>query len=202
MAAAPNVDWPVYGGDAGSRKYSALTQINRANVRNLKPAWIYRCDDMREQPASTIECNPLVIDGRVYLTTPGLKVLCLDGATGREIWRFDPWNGAGGRGEVARGIERLDQVTETDANPARYQVTVVGTGVKLYATKTTTSGKARVYVDGVLKATVDLHAAATTYQALVYSGSFSLGVHVVRIDAVGTSSGSSSYIDVDRIVVT
>ena len=40
-------EWPVYGGDAAGTKYSALDQINRANVRRLKPAWVYRCDDMR-----------------------------------------------------------------------------------------------------------------------------------------------------------
>jgi quinoprotein glucose dehydrogenase len=96
-------DWPVYGGDFAGTKYSALTQINRDNVRQLKPAWIYRCDDMRKDPPTTIECNPLVVDGRVYLTTPGLKLVSLDAVTGRELWRFDPWNGQSGRG-VNRGV--------------------------------------------------------------------------------------------------
>ena len=95
--------WPIYGGDAAGTKFSALTQINRTNVQRLKPAWIFRCDDMRAQPASTIECNPLIIDGRMYLTTPGLKVLALEAASGRQIWVFDPWAGRGGRG-VNRGV--------------------------------------------------------------------------------------------------
>ncbi|MBI2948493.1 MAG: PQQ-binding-like beta-propeller repeat protein [Verrucomicrobia bacterium] len=99
----PNREWPVYGGDLAGTKYSPLTQINRSNVRQLKPAWIYRCDDMRERPATTIECNPLIIDGVMYLTTAGLKVLALDAATGKERWGFDPWNGKGGRG-VNRGV--------------------------------------------------------------------------------------------------
>ena len=96
-------EWPVYGGDAAGTKYSALDQINRANVRRLKPAWVYRCDDMRRQPASTIECNPIVVDGVVFLTTSGLKVVALDAADGRLRWMFDPWNGQGGRG-VNRGV--------------------------------------------------------------------------------------------------
>lgn len=100
---AANSDWPVYGGDFEGRKYSELKQINRGNVKKLQPAWIYRCDDMRKDPPSTIECNPLVIEGRIYLTTPGLKVIALDAATGAEIWRFDPWGAAGGRG-VNRGL--------------------------------------------------------------------------------------------------
>src|SRR5690349_8113638 len=96
-------EWAVYGGDMAGTKYSALDQINRTNVGRLKPAWIYRCDDMRRQPASTIECNPIVVNGVLFLTTPGLKVLALDADTGQERWAFDPWNGQGGRG-VNRGV--------------------------------------------------------------------------------------------------
>src|SRR5437868_3201675 len=32
-------DWPHYGGDSGAAHYSALDQINRANVANLKQIW-------------------------------------------------------------------------------------------------------------------------------------------------------------------
>jgi len=88
---------------SGRHKYSALDQINRGNVRELTPAWTYRSDDMTQQPASTIECNPIVIDGVVYLTSPGLKLLALDAATGRQRWVFDPSDGKGGRG-VNRGV--------------------------------------------------------------------------------------------------
>src|SRR5690349_14325195 len=77
LSLAQDSDWPVYGGDFGATKYSPLKQISSDNVKRLKPAWVYRCDDMQERPASTIECNPLVIDGRMYLTTPGLKVVAL-----------------------------------------------------------------------------------------------------------------------------
>ena len=96
-------NWPIYGGDSAGTKYSALDQINWTNVKQLQPAWIYRCDDMTERPASTIECNPIVIDGVAYLTTPGLKLVALDASTGKEQWRFDPWNGTRGRG-VNRGV--------------------------------------------------------------------------------------------------
>ncbi len=95
--------WPMYGGDPGGMKYSSLTQINRANVNQLRPAWVYRCDDMRRRPATTIECNPIVVDGTMYLTTAGLKVVALNAATGEPRWTYDPWNGQGGRG-VNRGV--------------------------------------------------------------------------------------------------
>lgn len=100
---AANVDWPVYHGDPGGTHFSPLDQINRRNVQRLRPAWVYRCDDARARPASTIECNPLVLRGTLYLTTPGLKVVALEGETGTPLWTFDPWNGGNGAG-VNRGL--------------------------------------------------------------------------------------------------
>lgn len=102
-AQQPYRTWQVYGGDAAGTKYSALTQINRTNVQRLKPAWTYRCDDMRLRPASTIECNPIIIDGTMFITTAGLKTVALDAVTGEPKWVFDPWSGQGARG-VNRGL--------------------------------------------------------------------------------------------------
>src|SRR5262245_52429942 len=88
----------------------------------------------------------------------------------------------------------INHVTDGDTTPPRFRLTFVGTGVKVYVTKTSPSGTARVYVDNVLKATVNLHSASTVYGALVYSGTVALGVHTVRIEAVGTSTGTNSSI--------
>lgn len=103
FAAGGDSAWPVYGGDPAGTKFSPLAQIDRENVKQLKPAWIFRCDDMRERPATTIECNPLIVGNRMFLTTPGLKLKALDAARGREVWSFDPWLGQPGRG-VNRGV--------------------------------------------------------------------------------------------------
>ncbi|MEO7412615.1 MAG: hypothetical protein ABIZ81_04600, partial [Opitutaceae bacterium] len=43
--------WEYYGGDAGAAKYSALTQINRSNVKQLKMVWTYRNSVLRPFPA-------------------------------------------------------------------------------------------------------------------------------------------------------
>ncbi len=102
-APAASQEWPVYGGDPGGTRFSTLRHINTRNVHRLQPAWVYRCDDMRARPATTIECNPLVVDRTLYLTTPSLKVVALDAATGTERWTFDPWDGRGGGG-VSRGL--------------------------------------------------------------------------------------------------
>ena len=96
-----------------------------------------------------------------------------------------------------------DQVVQRspDTTPALYRLAFVGTGVKVYATKSSSSGSVRIYVDNVLKATVNLNAASTTYKALVYSTTFALGSHNLRIEAVGTATGNSSSVNLDRITI-
>jgi glucose dehydrogenase len=83
-----SVDWPVYRGDQQGTQYSPLAQIHAANVHRLRPAWEYHSGDATAR--STMHVNPVVIDGVMYITTPSLKAVALDAATGRERWVFDP----------------------------------------------------------------------------------------------------------------
>ena len=93
------VNWDTYHGDATASHYSSLDQINKSNVDQLKLRWIYRTEDFDER--SQIQCNPIIIDGILYATTPHLKVFALDAATGKEQWTFDPFNG-----KVPSGVNR------------------------------------------------------------------------------------------------
>ena len=86
-------DWAVYGGDFASSQYSSLSQINRQNVSRLKLAWTYSSGDKDEKNRSQIQCNPLIIDGILYGSSPKLKFFALDAANGEEIWNFDPFEG-------------------------------------------------------------------------------------------------------------
>jgi quinoprotein glucose dehydrogenase len=81
-------DWPIYGGTTDNTRYSTLDQISPANVKQLKVAWTYDTHDAFQ--GSEFQPNPIVIDGVLYATTPKLRVVALDAATGREIWTFDP----------------------------------------------------------------------------------------------------------------
>ena len=89
-AADSNVNWPVYLGDKASSHYSALHQIQSGNVARLKVAWTYHAGGADRNNRSQIQCNPLIIDGVLYGTSPDLQVFALGAATGVELWRFDP----------------------------------------------------------------------------------------------------------------
>src|ERR1700758_5669192 len=84
-------DWKVYGGGPENIRYSKLDQINRGNVGRLQVAWTYDTGDAF--PGSEMQCNPIVIDGVLYATTPRLRVIALDAATGKLLWSFDPNEG-------------------------------------------------------------------------------------------------------------
>ena len=87
-APVTNADWPVYRGDPQGTQYVPLAQINATNVHKLQPAWEYRTRDSAQR--ATMHVNPIVVGGTMYITTPSMKAVALDAATGREIWSFDP----------------------------------------------------------------------------------------------------------------
>ena len=89
---AQTANWPVYHGDEGRTHFSTLSQITPRNVQQLKVAWTFDTQDAF--PGSEMQSNPIVIDGVLYATTPKQQVIALDAATGRQLWRFDPQNGA------------------------------------------------------------------------------------------------------------
>ncbi len=91
---ADGIDWPSHGGDAGHRQYSALDQITPANVTGLAVQWTYHTGDARPNGRSQIQCNPIVVHGVLYATSPQLKTFALDAASGKELWVFDPFKSA------------------------------------------------------------------------------------------------------------
>ena len=85
---APDVSWRHHGGDSGHTQYSPLRQIDTTNVGRLKVAWTYRTGDSDNR--SQIQCNPIVVDGVLYASSPQTRVFALEAATGKALWTFDP----------------------------------------------------------------------------------------------------------------
>ncbi len=98
--AAQTEEWPAYGNDPGSARYSPLTEITKENVSRLKVAWTYRTGDVSTGKGtwngkkiwakSTFEATPLMVDGTLYIATPFNRIIALDAETGKEKWAFDP----------------------------------------------------------------------------------------------------------------
>ncbi len=89
LAPAAAVDAKAFGswarsqGDNGARRYSALKQITKENVRDLAVAWTFRAGD----GAANIQCTPIYVDGLLVAPTPGRAIVAIDAATGVERWR-------------------------------------------------------------------------------------------------------------------
>lgn len=82
--------WQVTGGTKENFRYSSLTQIDSTNVKRLEVAWTYHTGDADTLNHSQIQCNPIVVDGVLFGTSPQLKLFAVDAATGKEKWVFDP----------------------------------------------------------------------------------------------------------------
>jgi glucose dehydrogenase len=55
-------DWPIYGGNSASTRYSSLKQINRSNAAQLRVAWTHYTAD---GPGAS-QTQPIVVGGVVY----------------------------------------------------------------------------------------------------------------------------------------
>jgi quinohemoprotein ethanol dehydrogenase len=81
-------DWAGYGRTNGQQHFSPLAQIDRRNVSPLGLDWSV---DLLPENSVT---QPIAVDGVLYFAT-GLSVVhAVDGATGQELWRYDPGVGA------------------------------------------------------------------------------------------------------------
>jgi alcohol dehydrogenase (cytochrome c) len=81
---ATYADWPQYGGTASFWRYSALEQINTANVKRLAPVWAFQTGDYE----MGLQATPIVIGGVLYLSTSRDNVYALDAADGHLIWQY------------------------------------------------------------------------------------------------------------------
>lgn len=85
-------NWLTYGRTYQEQRFSPLDQINDKNIDQLGLAWSL------ELPTNqNVESTPLAIDGVLYLTLPWSRVVAVDGATGEQLWLYDPevpgeWN--------------------------------------------------------------------------------------------------------------
>jgi quinoprotein glucose dehydrogenase len=172
-------DWPGYLGGDDRNHYSALDQINRSNVAELEVAWMYHTGDAEPEGRSQIQCNPLVINGVLYASSPRSKFFALNAATGAPLWTFDPLaeGGSAGGGAVNRGLAYW-------VNGADRRI-FAGAGSRLYALDAATGQPIASFGE---KGSIDLHLglpdwaqklyAVITSPAVVYKDLLIVGVRM------------------------
>ena len=182
-------EWRHYAGDPGGTRYSRLRQIDRANVSKLRVAWTYHSGDKGDRGRTTIECTPIVVDGVMYLTSPMLKAIALDAATGNEKWVFNPFAGTPDR---PRGVNRGVTYWQDSKNPSDKRIFHTA-GTRLYALDAAT-GKP---IDGFgEKGSIELKADLDRERIGSFNGVSSPGVifndRIILGSAVGEGPGPSA----------
>jgi quinohemoprotein ethanol dehydrogenase len=131
IAEASNGDnWPVNGGNFGEQHFSPLKQITDKNVNGLGLAWSLDVDS-----PMGMATEPIVVDGVIYATASLDRVLAVDAASGKVLWKFDP--------HVRLSVMRNSWASRTNRGVAVWEGKVyVGTGdCRLIALDAATGGK-------------------------------------------------------------
>ena len=142
---APGAEWPSYGGDTGSTKYSPLGQINRANLADLRIVWQWESvdgrfdvDRLREDypnlqvpndisavRISNLKATPLMVGGVLYISTPLSQIAAVEATTGETLWVNDPRSYASGIPIMMLGFSNRGLAYWTDGEQERL---IMGTG--------------------------------------------------------------------------
>ena len=84
--AADDGQWVMPAKDYASTRFSSLTTLDTASVKNLRLAWTFSTGQLRGHEAA-----PLVVNGTMYVVTPFPNVLfALDVGDGSLKWKYEP----------------------------------------------------------------------------------------------------------------
>ena len=95
-------EWGSYASDAGSTKYTSLSEINRENFDKLEIAWTWTSidgeldlegmlgSDADDISFGRLQATPLMVEGVLYMITALNQVVALDATSGELLWSFDP----------------------------------------------------------------------------------------------------------------
>ena len=105
-------DWPMFGHDYASTRFSPLKQINTGNVKTLVRAWTYHLqkEGLQSRQAGapsrgggrrSSQATPIVVKGTMYMPTPFGTIIALEPETGKELWSYKLTHGQPARRGVA-----------------------------------------------------------------------------------------------------
>ena len=80
-------EWPVYGGDLGSTRYSPLDQIDASNVGELEIAWRWSARNFGPNPEVNYRVTPIMVDGVLFATAGSRRfAVAIDAVSGETLW--------------------------------------------------------------------------------------------------------------------
>ncbi|MEP6607260.1 MAG: PQQ-dependent dehydrogenase, methanol/ethanol family [Burkholderiaceae bacterium] len=79
-----SAQWLTYAGNYYGHRHSPLSEITKANVQNLRVAWVAQL----RQRDRELQVSPIVANGVMYVTESREGVVALDARTGEVIWTF------------------------------------------------------------------------------------------------------------------
>jgi quinoprotein glucose dehydrogenase len=83
-------EWPYWGGDPQSTRYSPLTGINAANVDKLEIVWRWSADTTGSPASANFKSTPLMDDGVLYMPWLDHGMAAIDAGTGKTLWTYLP----------------------------------------------------------------------------------------------------------------
>ena len=75
-----------YGIGLQGQRFSPLDKLNANTVKNLVPAYVLSYGDEKQRGQ---EAQPLVSNGKIFVTASYSRVFAVDAKTGEEIWQYD-----------------------------------------------------------------------------------------------------------------
>lgn len=84
-ATTPN-DVVSYGLGLQGQRFSPLDKLNTETVKNLTPAFVLSYGDEKQRGQ---EAQPLVHNGKIFVTASYSRVFTVDAKTGEELWQYD-----------------------------------------------------------------------------------------------------------------
>ncbi|MCO5977137.1 PQQ-dependent methanol/ethanol family dehydrogenase [Ideonella oryzae] len=75
-----------WGGTPQGQRFSPLNKINTANVSKLTPAWAFSFGGEKQRGQ---ESQPVIYNGRMFITGSYSRLYALDAATGKKLWKYE-----------------------------------------------------------------------------------------------------------------
>jgi len=84
--AASTGDVLTNGMGTQGQRYSALKKINASNIGSLAPAWSFSFGGEKQRGQ---ESQPVVHNGKMFITSSYSRIYALDAATGKKLWKYE-----------------------------------------------------------------------------------------------------------------